>query len=142
MYQKKIDGIRDRFQRDLVFRDSQLKIGWNEEKCIAMDKLAQEDHSNCTSPEEYETSRKNWYISWNKSGRTAPMKLRSDFRTAVTTTSRLHRESGEERPEPIFFINTKGAIRFFFQYLMVAVECKLVELFLLKRICFSKIVYS
>ena len=26
-------------------RDSQLKIGWTEEKCIAMDKLAQEDHS-------------------------------------------------------------------------------------------------
>ena len=27
------DGIHDRFQRDPVFRDSQLKIGWTEEKC-------------------------------------------------------------------------------------------------------------
>ena len=47
--------------------------------------------------------RKNWYISLNKLGRNAPMKLRSDFRTAVTIMSRLHRESGEERPEPIPF---------------------------------------
>ena len=51
---KKIDGIHDRFQRDSVYRDSQFKIGWTEEKCIAMDKLAQEDHSYCPSSEEYE----------------------------------------------------------------------------------------
>ena len=38
------------------------------------------------------------------------MKLRSDFRIAVTSMNRLHRESGEERPEPIVFINTKGGI--------------------------------
>ena len=31
------------------------------------------------------------------------MKLRSDFRTAVTILNRLHRESGEERSEPIPF---------------------------------------
>ena len=50
---------------------------------------------------KYERYRKNWYISLNKSGRNAPMRLRSDFRTAVTIMNRLHRESGEERPEPI-----------------------------------------
>ena len=44
---------------------------------------------------------RNWYISLNRSGRNAPMKLRSDFRTSVTIMNRLHRESGEERPEPI-----------------------------------------
>ena len=93
---KNFDGIHDRFQRDPVYRDSQLKIGWTEEKCIKMDKLAQEDHSYCPY-------RKNWYISLNKSGRNAPMKLQSDFRTAVTMMNRLHRESGEERPEPILF---------------------------------------
>ena len=30
------DGNHDRFQRDSVFRDSQLKIGWTQEKCIEM----------------------------------------------------------------------------------------------------------
>ena len=40
---KGFKGIHDRFQRDLTYRDSQLKIGWTEEKCIEMDKLAQEN---------------------------------------------------------------------------------------------------
>ena len=93
---KNFDGIHDRVQQDSVYRDSQLKIGWTEEKCIEMDKLAQEDHSYCPSSEEYERSWKNWYISVNKSSRNAPMKLRSDLRTAVTIMNRLHRESGED----------------------------------------------
>ena len=46
---KKFDGIQDRFQRDSTYRDSQLKIGWTEEKSIEMDKLTQEDHSHCPS---------------------------------------------------------------------------------------------
>ena len=85
---KNVVGIHDRFQRDPVYRDSQLKkIGWTEEKCIEMDKLAQEDHSFCPSSEEYERYKKNWCVSLNKSGSNPPMKLRSDFRTAVTIMS-------------------------------------------------------
>ena len=104
MYQKEhYEGIYDRFQRDQIYRDSQLKIGWTEEKCIEMDKLAQEDHSYRLSYEEYERYQKHWYLTLNKSGKNAPMRLRSDFRTAVTLMNRLHRESGEERPEPIPF---------------------------------------
>ena len=95
------EGVHDRFQRDLTYRDSQLKIGWTEEKCIEMDKLAQENHCYCPSSEEYERYEKKWFFSLNTSGRNAPMKLRSDFREALTTMNRLHRESGEERPAPI-----------------------------------------
>ena len=73
---KNYDGIHDRFQRDPVYRDSQLKIGWSEEKCVEMDKLAQENHSDCPSSERY---KKTWFFSLNKSGRNAPMKLRSDL---------------------------------------------------------------
>ena len=56
---KNYDGIHDRFQRDPVYRDSQLK-NWLDrgEKCIAMDKLAQEDHSYRLSYEEYERNQK------------------------------------------------------------------------------------
>ena len=32
---KNYDRSHDRFQRDSVFRDSQLKIGWTEEKCAS-----------------------------------------------------------------------------------------------------------
>ena len=39
---KKIfEGIYDRFLKDSTYRDSQLKIGWTGETCIAMDNLAQ-----------------------------------------------------------------------------------------------------
>ena len=51
---KNFEGIHDRFQRDPVYRDPRLIIGVTEEKCIAMDKLAQEDHSCRPSSEEYE----------------------------------------------------------------------------------------
>ena len=37
--------IHDRFLRDQVCRESQLRIGWTEQKCIEMDNLAQQDHT-------------------------------------------------------------------------------------------------
>ena len=66
-----------------------------------MDELAQKDFTYRPSTEEFERYKKNWYISLNTSGRHAPMKLRSDFREALTKMHRLHRESGEERPAQI-----------------------------------------
>ena len=39
----------------IVIRNS---IGWTEEKCIAMDELAQEGHSYCPSSEEYDRYKK------------------------------------------------------------------------------------
>ena len=39
-------GIHDRILKDQVYRDSQLAIGWTEQKCIEMDELAKQDHSN------------------------------------------------------------------------------------------------
>ena len=85
----------------IVIRNS--KLAGPRRSASQLDKLSQENHSYCPSSEEYERYSKNWYISLNKFGRNAPMKLRSDFREAVTIMNRLHRESGEERPEPIPF---------------------------------------
>ena len=97
------EGIHDRFLRDPVHRDSQLKIGWTEQKCIEMDKLPQEDHSYRLSRKKFKRYQGQWYLTLNKSGKNAPMRLRADFRAAVTIMNRLHRESGEERAEPIPF---------------------------------------
>ena len=73
--EKKFEGIHDRFLEDSAYHDSQLKIGWTEETCIAMNKLAQENRSYCPLPEEFERYRKiNWYVTLNKSGRNASMK--------------------------------------------------------------------
>ena len=59
------EGIHDRFLRDQVFRESSLKIGWTEQKCIEMDKLAQEDHSNRHSREEFKRYQGQWYLTLN-----------------------------------------------------------------------------
>ena len=100
---KNCKGIHDRFQKDLRYRDAQLKAGRTEEKCIEMDELAQKDFTYRPSTEKFESYKKTWSISLNTSGRNAPMNLRSDFSEAVTKMHRLHRESGEERPAPIPF---------------------------------------
>ena len=94
-------GIHDRFLRDQVSRESQLAIGWKEQKCIEMDELAKQDHTYHLSKEEFKIYQGQWYLTLNKSGKNAPMRIRPDFRAAVSLKNRLHRESGEEIAEPI-----------------------------------------
>ena len=45
-------GIHDRFLRDPVYRESQLAIGWTEQKCKEWDELAQEDQTYRLAPKE------------------------------------------------------------------------------------------
>ena len=94
-------GIHDRFLRDQVFRESQLAIGWTEQKCKEMDELAKENHTYHLSLEEFKIYQGQWYLTLNKSGKNGPMRLRPDFRAAVSIKNRLHRESGEQVAEPI-----------------------------------------
>ena len=105
---KKIDsqgdhftGIHDRFLRDPVYRESQLAIGWTEQKCKEWDEFAQEDHTYRLTLEEKKRNQGKWYLTLNKAGKNGPMKLRSNFRAAVSTKNRLHHESGEQVEEPI-----------------------------------------
>ena len=127
---KGFEGIHDRFQKDLRFRDSPLRIGRTEEVCIQMDEVAQKDFTYRMSSDEYMRYEKNWWISLNTSGQNAPMKLRSDFSDVLTKLHRLHRESGEERLAPIPFWQYEklASVGFFTQHIMVAMERFLVEL--------------
>ena len=93
-------GIHDRFL------ESQLKIGWTEQKCKEMDELAKQDHTHHLSKEEFKRYHGQWHLTLNKSGKNAPMRLRSDFRAAISLNDRLHRESGEEFAEPNLHSNT------------------------------------
>ena len=104
---KKIDSqsehftrIHDRFLRDPVYRESQLAIGWSEQKCKEWDELAKEDQTYKLTPEERRRYKEQWYLTLNKSGKNGPMKLRSDFRAVVSMKNRLHHESGEQIEEP------------------------------------------
>ena len=92
-------GIHDRFLRNPVYRESQLAIGWTEQKCKEWDELAKEDHTYHLTPEEKKRYKGQWHLTLNKEGKNGPMKLRSDFRAAVLMKNRLHHESGEQIEE-------------------------------------------
>ena len=51
---KRCKGIQKRFQKNLRYRDAQLKADRTKEKCIEMDELAQKDFTYRTSTEEFE----------------------------------------------------------------------------------------
>ena len=91
-----LTGVHDRFLRDPVYRESQLALGWTEQKCKELDELAKENHTYHLTPEEQRRYQGQWYLTLNKSGKHGPLKLRSDFRAAVLMKNRLHHESGEQ----------------------------------------------
>ena len=65
-------GIHDRFLRDPVYHESQLKIGWTEQTCTEMDELAQQDHTYRLSKEEFKRYQGQWYLTLKRSGKHAP----------------------------------------------------------------------
>ena len=94
-------GIDDRFLRDPVYRESQLAIGWSEQKCKEWDEFAKEYHTKKLTPEKKRRYKGQWYLTLNKAGKNGPMKLRSGHRAAVLMKNRFHHESGEPIEEPI-----------------------------------------
>ena len=89
---RNFEGIRDRFLKDHVFRESQLEHDRIEEVCIQMDKDAQKDFTYRMTQEEYFRYRKIWWISLNKSGKIGPVRDRSDFNDALTTLNRKYQQ--------------------------------------------------
>ena len=55
---KGFEGIHDRFQKDLKFCDSQLRLDRIEAICVQMDEVAQKDFTNRLSSEEFERYKK------------------------------------------------------------------------------------
>ena len=85
-----LKGIHDRFLRDPVYRESQLAIGWTEQKCKEWDELAQEDHTYKLTPEEKRRYKGQWYLTLNKAGKDGPKKLRSFTPRMRKTNWRAH----------------------------------------------------
>ena len=92
---KKVDSqgelftaIHDRFLRDPIYRESHLAIGWTEQQCKEWDEVAKEDHTYHLTPEEKKRYQGQWYLTLNKAGKNGRMKLRSDFRAAVSMNNR------------------------------------------------------
>ena len=55
---KNVQGIHDRFHKDLRYRDAQLKADRTEEKCIEVDESAQKVFTYRPSTEELRDFRK------------------------------------------------------------------------------------
>ena len=105
---KKVDSqgehftdVHDRFLRDPIYRESQLAIGWTEQKYKESDEHAKEDFTQKLTPEEKGRYKGQWCLTLNKAGQNGHTKLRSDYRAAVLMKNRLHHESGEPSEEPI-----------------------------------------
>ena len=86
------------------FSEIQLIVNRNSQsdgQCKEWDELAKEDHTYHPTPDEKRRYQGQWYLTLNKAGKNGPLKLRSDFRAAVSIKNRLHSESGEKVEEPI-----------------------------------------
>ena len=130
------EGIHDRFLKNPEFRESQLEHDRTEEVCIQTDEIAQKDFSYHVTQAEYFRYRKNWSISLNISGKTGPVRDRSDFNDALTTSDRLHQESGEQQLGLVpFWKHQKMApiIEFSLQHDLVAMERFMVELMTINK---------
>ena len=118
------------------------KIGWTEEKCIEMDKLAQEDHSTAHPLREYERKKEKLkdlteHIRQKCTDET-PIRLPTQ-QSQLWTVSTENLEKNDLNQS--FSSIPKVAFVFFFQLFMVAVESRLVEL-TIDVFCCGKIVYS
>ena len=111
-------GIHSRFLKDPEFRESQLGHDRTEEVCIQMDELAQKDFSHHMTQAEYFRYRNNWWMTLNNSGRSGPLRDRSDCNDALSTLNRLHQESGEP---PTQVPATAPIIEFFLQLVAIAI---------------------
>ena len=98
---RRFQGIHDRFQKDLRFRDSQLRIDRTEEICIQMDEVAQKKKSPIIWRKQSTFDTERGWISLNNSERSGPLTDRSNFNEALTTLNRLHQESGERQLRPV-----------------------------------------
>ena len=103
-------GIHDRFLGDPVYHESQLAIGWTQQKCKEWDELRQEGHTHRPTPEEKRRYQGQGYLTLNGAGISGPMKLRSHFRAGISTKNRLHHESGNKLKSLSIQFNTVDGI--------------------------------
>ncbi len=93
---KGYESILERFQLSEEYIDSQTKIGWTEETCDHLDKIAAQDQSYTATREEEMRYAHVWKVSLNSSGSNGPMNQRPDYAEAVREKERLPKEAVKE----------------------------------------------
>ena len=128
---RELTGIHDRFLRHHVFRECMLEHDRDEEVCIIMDDLAEQDFTYRMSESEYFRYKKNWWISLNKFGNTGPLRNRSDFSEALSTLNRLHWRTTTQTVAILEVPGTAPIIEFFLH--LVSMEWILVVFLRIQR---------
>ena len=77
------ESIFEIFQLSEEYKDSQTKIGWTEETCDHLDKIAAQDQSYTATREERMRYAHVWKLSLNSSGSNGQMNQRPDYAEAV-----------------------------------------------------------
>ena len=95
---KFFQGIHDRLIRSETFRSRMIENGRNEDLCRQMDALADEDHTNHLTSQQYFYHKSNWWLRSNKTGSdTMPVQRRSDFKQALSTLQQLKEKEEAQR---------------------------------------------
>ena len=72
-----------------------MTIGWGEELCKRLDRVAREDHSCIATLDERRRFEKNWKVGLSIQGPVGPMKSRSHCSEAVQEIFEIRREAGQ-----------------------------------------------
>ena len=101
-------GIHDRFLRDDAFLVRIIENNRDEEVC-RRGMFLQMKITLIICQKNTSTTRINkWLLHLNKSGSdTLPLRKRSDFKQALSTLERLHKEDGEKQFAPTLFWKNK-----------------------------------
>ena len=90
--EREFQGIHDRFIRDPEFRSRMIENHRDQELCRRWDALADEDHTQHLTTQEYSFYKSKWWLHSNKQGSdTMPLRQRLDFKPALSTLHRLQR---------------------------------------------------
>ena len=95
------DSILLRFQQSETYKESQQAIGWDEDTCRRLGKIASEDHSYIATWEERRRYENNWKLSLNTQGRASIMKARSDYSDVVITIRDLRQKDDQKADRPL-----------------------------------------
>ena len=81
--------ILARFLNNPIYIDAQIKIGWDENTCIAYDEISKEDHSYVATTCEQSRNENSWKLVLNSEGANGPENQRDDYNEAKKTCNKL-----------------------------------------------------
>ena len=135
---KGFQGIHDRLQKDLRFRDSPLKIDRTEAICIEMDEVAQKDfYLSPIVRGVWELEEDLVYLSehiWQKSTDETPIRLQRSINKIAPSSPWVWRRT--TCTDSFLAVSEMASVVFFIQHILVAVER-----FLVDHIKFIKVKY-